>query len=184
MHVRRATAAVCLGHSGVTARRGILRRASAFNVFVALLGGFLLYLSLPNAGPVLRAARAGDGVQGIFLAQRLSCVRHPGHTACDWEGEFRSDDGTVTHRHVFLYGGADQLAVGARAPARDIGRTGRVYRHAGTREWVFTAFVALAGVLLLLKAGLSLKARTPTLRSPATTPADAAAQKPQNLRQA
>lgn len=125
-------------------------RLSAFHVVLALLGAFLLYLSIPNAGVVMRSARAGEGLQGTFTARHLNCVQHPGHTACDWQGEFRSADGTVTRPSVFLYGGAGELAVGSTTKARDVGRTGEVYRPNGTHEWIPTALLALSGLALLV----------------------------------
>ena len=133
--------------------RSVLGRVTVFNVLIALVGVLLLCLSIPNAGPVLRAARAGDGVQGVFIAQRLSCVRHPGHTACDWTGEFRSATGALIRRDVVLYGGAGRLTTGSHTYARDVGRSGRVYRHPGSHEWILTALLALAGLLLLGWAG-------------------------------
>lgn len=134
-----------------------------------LLGAFLLYLALPNVGTVVRSARAGDGIPGTFTAERLSCVQHPGHTACDWQGEFRSQGGALTRPHVFLYGGAGDLTPGATTKARDIGRPTEVYRPAGTHEWIPTALLALTGLALLVIAVLH-----PTHISPSATPVDSA----------
>lgn len=129
-------------------------RVSAFDVVVALLGVLLLYLAVPNLTYAIRSARPGDGVSGTFIAQQLNCVQHAGHKACDWRGTFRSDDGTRTRPSVTLYGGAGDLTAAARTKARDIGRASTVYRPAGTHEWILTALLALAGLALLLRAGL------------------------------
>lgn len=125
-------------------------RVSALALLAALVGVFLLYLAVPNLVPVIRAARPGDGVPGTFTAQQLRCTRHPGHQACTWQGEFRPDDRARTRRQVTLYGGSGGLRVGSRTEARDIGRSGQVYRRAGTREWIPTAFLTTAGLALLL----------------------------------
>ncbi|WP_460338859.1 hypothetical protein [Actinoallomurus acanthiterrae] len=126
-------------------------RVSAFDVLLALLGAFLLYLVVPNVGPVLRAARSGAGTRGTFTADRLNCVRHPGHTACNWQGAFRSDSGTLTRSHVFLYGGAGGLTAGTHIRARDVGRSGQVYRPAGSHEWILSGLLGLGGLVLCLK---------------------------------
>ncbi|GAA2597253.1 hypothetical protein SMC26_00295 [Actinomadura fulvescens] len=125
------------------------RRFGAGSLLVALLGMFLLYLAVPNLRPVMKSARAGTGVPGTFTAERLNCVNHPGHTACGWEGGFLSDDGTRVKTQVSLYGGAGDLVQGGRTRARDVGRSGQVYRYAGTREWIFTGGLGVAGLALL-----------------------------------
>jgi hypothetical protein len=127
---------------------------SAFDVLVILLAAFLLYLVIPNVVPVLRSARAGDGVPGIFTARHLTCVAHPGHTACGWEGSFRSDSGTIDRGSVYLYGGSGGLTAGSQIKARDIGRASQVYRFSGTHEWVITAILFVVSLLLLLYAGV------------------------------
>lgn len=147
-------------------RPGARRQVSAFHILVILIGTFLLYLVLPNLGPVIQAARAGAGVQGTFTAERLNCVQHPGHTACNWEGGFRSEDGTVTRADVFLYGGSDGLSKGTSTRARDVGRAGQVYRPAGSHEWIVSALVAVAGVALILKGGLYGAVRSVFARKP------------------
>jgi hypothetical protein len=154
---------------GATATSGRTRRPgrsgmSAFTVLLALLGGFLLYVVIPNVAPVLRAADGGAGVPGTFTAGQLLCVQHPGHTACGWQGEFRSDDGTLERRQVGLYGDAGDLKAGAVIKARDVGRSGKVYRPAGTHEWVLTALLAAVGLALLLN-GFSAGAKRLTLRA-------------------
>lgn len=147
------------------------RHISAFNVLLLLLGAFLLYLVIPNTGPVLRAARSGAGVQGTFTAERLACVRHPGHTACNWRGSFRPDGGRPERAGVYLYGGGGGLRAGERTTARDVGRSGQVYRPAGTHEWVMSGLLGLAGLLLCLYGvGLIGAARSALIRASASRP--------------
>ncbi|MET8144107.1 hypothetical protein ABZU32_27695 [Sphaerisporangium sp. NPDC005288] len=125
-------------------------RSPVFTVALTLVGAFLLYLAVPNIGPVVRAARA-DGVPGVFTAETLSCIQHPGHESCSWTGEFRSDDGAVQRSEVVLYGAdRESLRPGERARAVDTGRAGRVYGPGGSREWVFTALLLLAGLAIVL----------------------------------
>ncbi|MBA9005592.1 hypothetical protein [Thermomonospora cellulosilytica] len=110
---------------------------------------YLLYLALPNLGPALRAARL-DGTAGTFTAQRLQCVRHPGHESCSWQGTFVSDDGAVRREGVWLHG-SDRSShqAGQRTRAYDTGRESRVYGPGGSREWVPIALmVAVSGALL------------------------------------
>ncbi|MEO5874050.1 MAG: hypothetical protein ABIS86_07590 [Streptosporangiaceae bacterium] len=118
-------------------------------VVLALTGVFLIYLAAPNIGPSLRAARA-DGTVGVFTAQRLDCLQHPGHESCSWTGEFRSADG-ARRPEVSLYGsGRDSLRVGESTTAVDVGRASRVYGPEGSHEWIATALLLLTGVLLLV----------------------------------
>ncbi|MGX1134215.1 hypothetical protein RKD49_006405 [Streptomyces glaucescens] len=125
------------------------RRPSGFVSLVLLVAACaLLGVSLPNVGNVLRAA-TGDGVPGTFTARQLSCVRHPGHETCEWVGSFRSADGTSTLESVRMYGrGRDSLAEGRRVAAVDVGLPGRVYGPGGSREWIFTGLLLLAGYAL------------------------------------
>lgn len=118
-------------------------------VVLVAIALYLLYLALPNAGPALRAARL-DGTPGVFTAQRLYCVQHPGHESCSWSGEFRSDDGATKRGEVWLYGSSrDSLRVGQQVRAYDIGRANRVYGPGGSREWIPVALmVAVSAVLL------------------------------------
>ncbi|HEX2315176.1 MAG TPA: hypothetical protein VHJ17_15645 [Thermomonospora sp.] len=129
-------------------------RSPVLTVVLVLVGLYLLYLALPNVGPVVRAARL-DGAPGTFTAERLHCVRHPGHESCSWQGRFRSDDGTVRHEDVWMYGsGRDSLRPGQRVRAFDTGRDGRVYGPGGSREWVPVTLMAALGVTLLAYAVL------------------------------
>ncbi|MFI6509001.1 hypothetical protein ACIBCT_15455 [Streptosporangium sp. NPDC050855] len=124
-------------------------RPSVFGVLTALVGVFLLYLTVPGVGPAVRAARA-DGVPGHFTAREVTCVRHPGHESCTWTGEFRSGDGTIHRRGVALYGSdRESLRPGQVTAAVDVGRPYRVYGPGGSREWVFTALLLAAGLGLL-----------------------------------
>ncbi|WP_248964386.1 hypothetical protein [Sphaerisporangium perillae] len=145
------------------------RRSPVFTVALTLIGAFLLYLAIPNIGPAVRAARA-DGVPGVFTARGLDCIQHPGHESCSWSGDFRSDDGTISRTGIVLYG-ADRDALRAGMPTRavDVGRPSRVYGPGGSREWVFTALLLLAGLAILVfpYAG--------SLRRPAGVPAAGAA---------
>ncbi|MFD0539372.1 hypothetical protein ACFQY7_42180 [Actinomadura luteofluorescens] len=83
---------------------------------MALFGLVLMFLVVPNAGPVLRASQTGKGTPGVFTARERSCIRHPGHEACTLRGAFRSDDGSVERPTVALYGSGKGLREGA-APA-------------------------------------------------------------------
>ncbi|WP_198948547.1 hypothetical protein [Streptomyces sp. TSRI0107] len=125
------------------------RRPSGFVSLVLLVAACaLLGVALPNVGNVLRAATA-DGVPGTFTARQLSCVRHPGHETCEWVGSFRSADGTSALESVRMYGrGRDSLAEGQRVAAVDVGLPGRVYGPGGSREWIFTGLLLLAGYAL------------------------------------
>jgi hypothetical protein len=144
------------------------RRPSAFCAVPVLVGAFLLFLVLPHAAAVLRAARPEAGTPGVFTAERLDCVEHPGHSACGWQGGFRSDDGSVVRARTSLYGGQGALRAGAGIRARDIGRAGRVYRFEGSREWVLNALLAGVGAVLVL-GGLSPVVRTRRSRLPKTS---------------
>ncbi|MFC4533243.1 hypothetical protein [Sphaerisporangium dianthi] len=125
-------------------------RSPVFAAALTLVGAFLLYLAVPHIGPVVRAARA-DGVPGVFTAETLACVQHPGHESCSWSGEFRSDDGALRQAEVTLYGAdRETMRAGERTRAFDTGRAGRVYGPGGSREWVFTALLLLAGLAIVL----------------------------------
>ncbi|MDX6741609.1 hypothetical protein [Actinocorallia sp. A-T 12471] len=130
--------------AAATAARRPKSGRSPFGVVVTLLGLFLLYLAAPTAGQVARAATPGAGAPGTFTAERLECVTHPGHRACDWFGSFQPQGGPV-RADVALYGGEGAVVLGARVAARDVGRRDKVYRHDGSREWVFTLLLVLAG---------------------------------------
>ncbi|GII76288.1 hypothetical protein Sru01_12700 [Sphaerisporangium rufum] len=128
------------------------RRSPAFTAALALVGAFLLLLTVPNVGPVLRAARA-DGTAGEFTARRLYCVQHPGHESCSWTGDFASADGRVRRTGVALYGSdRGTLTAGRTTPAVDVGRRGTVYGPGGSNEWVFTSLLILAGLAVIVLA--------------------------------
>jgi hypothetical protein len=114
---------------------------------VAAVGLILLLLSVPNLAPAIRAARA-DGVRGTFVAGHVTCTQHPGHELCYWYGTFRSRDDV--RRDVYLYGsGRESLRTGQRVAALDVGRPARVYPPNGSREWIPTTGMLLAGCLML-----------------------------------
>ncbi|MGW0594442.1 hypothetical protein [Streptosporangium sp. NPDC002607] len=116
---------------------------------LTLIGAFLLYIAVPNIGPVVRAARA-DGTPGVFTAERLYCVQHPGHESCSWIGRFRSDDGAVSRIGVTLHGSSrDSHHTGRETQAVDVGRMNRVYGPEGSSEWVFTVLMLVAGTAIL-----------------------------------
>ncbi|MGK5557442.1 hypothetical protein ACSNOI_38130 [Actinomadura kijaniata] len=137
---------------GPTAAR--TRGVSAFGMLMAAFGLLLMFLVLPNAGTVLRAARAGEGTPGVFTARERTCVRHPGHEACTLRGTFRSDDGAVIRPVVALHGSGDGLRVGETTRARDIGRSSTVYLPAGSHEWIMNLALLTVGALLLSASGL------------------------------
>lgn len=138
----------------VTERR---RRLGGFTVALAVLGLLLLFASVPELGPAVRAARA-DGVSGTFTAGELRCVRHPGHESCVWAGDFASDDGRTLRHDVELYGSdRGTLATGRTSRAVDTGRETRVYGPDGSDEWVFTTLLALAGLAVLAVAARGLR---------------------------
>jgi hypothetical protein len=125
------------------------RRLSAFTVALAALGLLLLFWSVPELGPTIKAARA-DGVSGVFTAGELRCIQHPGHESCVWAGDFTSGDGRVLRRDVELYGSdRGTLAAGRSIHAVDTGRASRVYGPDGSGEWLFTTLLALAGAAML-----------------------------------
>ncbi|MEU5869828.1 hypothetical protein ABZ815_52315 [Nonomuraea sp. NPDC047529] len=133
------------------------RRPSGFTVALAVLGLLLLFVSVPEFGPVVRAARA-DGVGGAFTARELRCVSHPGHESCVWAGDFTSGDGRIRRRDVELYGSdRGTLAAGQATPAVDTGRETRVYGPDGSDEWLFTAPITLAGLAVLTVAARRLR---------------------------
>ncbi|GAA2243316.1 hypothetical protein GCM10010232_32910 [Streptomyces amakusaensis] len=133
----------------MTGRR--TRRPSGFVSLVLLITACaLLAVTLPNLGNAIRAATA-DGAPGTFTARGLSCVKHPGHETCEWNGSFRSVDGTVLREPVKMYGSdRGSLAAGQRVAALDVGAPGRVYRPGGSREWIFTGLLILGGIGILV----------------------------------
>lgn len=129
------------------------RPPSAFTVVLATVVGLaLLAITVPNVGPVLRAAR-GDGPRGTFTAQRVSCVQHPGHEQCTWYGTFQRP-GSPVHHDYYLYGaGRGTLRTGEQVTAVDVGRKGRVYDPAGSHEWILTGLLLLVGLALFVPLG-------------------------------
>ncbi|MEU6744318.1 hypothetical protein [Streptosporangium sandarakinum] len=124
------------------------RRSPFFNTVLTFVAVFLLYLAVPNIGPVVRAARA-DGIGGRFTARQLECIQHPGHESCTWMGDFRSADGTVRKTGVAMYGTSrESLRTGQETPAVDVGRPRQVYGPGGSMEWVFTGLLLLIGVAI------------------------------------
>jgi hypothetical protein len=156
----------------MTARRPTRRRNV---VLAAAAGTVMLALALPNVGPALRAARA-DGVHGTFVAERLSCVQHPGHELCSWYGTFQPDPdrsgapaASGVRTDISLYGSdRDTLRSGRRVPAVDTGRPARVYSPGGSREWIVVAALLVTGCLLLVPAGqAAAQSFAPAHREPA-----------------
>ncbi|MEW9552922.1 hypothetical protein [Nonomuraea sp. NPDC050783] len=139
----------------MSGRRG--RRASPLLTAVLLLAAALLLSWVtPAVGPAVRLAR-GDGRPGTFTAQRLECVRHPGHESCAWIGEFRSHDGLVHRTEVALAGGdRTSQRAGRRSEAMDVGLPNRVYGPDGSNEWIFTMSLFLAVLALLAFAAAPL----------------------------
>ncbi|WP_188190380.1 hypothetical protein [Nonomuraea sp. SYSU D8015] len=130
---------------------------SGFTVALAVAGLLLLFVSVPELGPAIRAARA-DGASGVFTAKQLRCVQHPGHESCVWAGDFSSADGRVRRQDVELYGSdRDVLAAGQTTAAVDTGRKSRVYGPDGSGEWMFTGLLALSGVGVLVVAARRLR---------------------------
>ncbi|MFI9596772.1 hypothetical protein [Nonomuraea sp. NPDC052265] len=149
-------------------RRGV---SPAFSFVLSLVAGFLLFLTVPNLGTVVRAAR-GDGVPGVFVPRTLACITHPGHESCVWTGDFRSDDGATGRTGVEMYA-SDRYTHRAGQPVRavDIGSGGRVYGPGGSNEWVFSALllVVALGLLWFLHAG-SLRRLLPASSRPGLAP--------------
>ncbi|MDX3385238.1 hypothetical protein PV682_27745 [Streptomyces niveiscabiei] len=125
------------------------RRPSGFVSLLLLLAGILLFwLSVPHLGTVARTATA-DGPRGTFTARHLTCSGHAGHTACEWSGTFRSDDGTVRLTGVKLHGSdRDTFRTGQTAPAVDVGNAGRVYDPTGSHAWIVTVVLAVLAYVL------------------------------------
>ncbi|MFC5827008.1 hypothetical protein [Nonomuraea insulae] len=135
------------------------RPDTMFTVIIAIVGLVLLFVSVPEVGPAVRAARA-DGVSGVFTATRLQCVQHPGHESCVWSGDFSSDDGRVQRNDIELYGSdRDLLVAGQSTAAVDTGRPYRVYGPGGSGEWMFITLLILAGLAVLVVAAGRLRRR-------------------------
>jgi hypothetical protein len=128
-------------------------RPSAAELLRLGSGLLLLLLIVPGLPQVIRAADAAAGVRGTFTVQSRTCLRHPGHATCNWQGDFRSHDGSLVRTGIFLYGNGDGLAAGARTAARDVERAGYVYPLSGSREWLLSALLVGIGLLLVLSGG-------------------------------
>ncbi|MDR8413076.1 hypothetical protein MTP10_30635 [Nonomuraea sp. 3-1Str] len=125
------------------------RPSPPLTVALLLVTALLLSWTVPGIGPALRLA-GGAGRSGTFTAQRLDCVRHPGHESCAWTGDFRSHDGVVRRTGVTLAGSdRDTDHVGRQTEAIDVGLPNRVYGPHGSNEWIFTVFLLLAELALL-----------------------------------
>ncbi|GAA3430171.1 hypothetical protein GCM10018953_73560 [Streptosporangium nondiastaticum] len=161
-------------HGGPAARR----RSPFFNTVLTFVAVFLLYLAVPNIGPVVRAARA-DGIGGRFTARQLECIQHPGHESCTWMGDFRSADGTVRKTDVAMYGSSrESLRTGQETPAVDVGRPRQVYGPGGSMEWVFTGLLLLIGVAIPVYLYGGPLRRALTGRGAPGTPGDAGRPEP------
>ncbi|MFE9246332.1 hypothetical protein [Nocardiopsis sp. NPDC006938] len=129
------------------------RPSVAFTLVLMVLAATLAYVGLAGVAQGMRAAR-GEGVQGTFTADDLSCVRHPGHTSCVCAGTFAANDGGPA-RNVDLHAaGPATCRVGEPVPATDAGASSRVYGPDGSREWLFGA--ALVAVSLAVPATQAL----------------------------
>lgn len=117
-------------------------------VVLLLTAAVFLYVSLPNLGTAIRAAR-GDGTRGMFTAARLDCVRHPGHESCAWSGTFRPQGGGQARFVTFEGGGRDGLRPGESRPAVDIGLPTQVYAPRSSGTWILTAALLIAGYAIL-----------------------------------
>ncbi|MFG3442780.1 hypothetical protein ACGF0J_36530 [Nonomuraea sp. NPDC047897] len=126
------------------------RPSPPLTIALLIVAALLLTWTIPAIGPALRLA-GGDGRPGTFTAQRLDCVRHPGHESCAWTGDFSSHDGVVHRRGVTL-AGSDRTThqAGRRTGAVDVGLPNRVYGPNGSTEWIFTALLLLAVLALLV----------------------------------
>ncbi|MFJ9553831.1 hypothetical protein ACIRPH_08440 [Nocardiopsis sp. NPDC101807] len=119
-----------------------------FNAVVLLLAVLVVWLGAASVERVARAASA-DGEPGTFTASRVECVSHLGHESCTCYGTHVPDDGGTAREDVYLHG-ADRAScvTGAETPSYDVGSATRVYGPEGSREWLFTAGMILAGAAL------------------------------------
>jgi hypothetical protein len=112
-------------------------------VFVYLLPVFALgfvVLALIDIGPSWRAAHGGGRVGTLRLDSR-SCRSH----TCTWQGQFRSDDGTILRPDVLMHDGVARSArVGDEIRARDTGDRTGVFALTGSTGWMDNA--AILGV--------------------------------------
>jgi hypothetical protein len=114
-------------------------------------------------GPELRAVR-GQGTLGYYIPQS-ECASRQG---CDWVGEFRLPDGTVTRRNVDLLdaGAIDRddpgatVQAGVPVPALDVGAPSGVYLRDdpaaanSAMSWIATGYALAAALVLLVVAVL------------------------------
>ncbi|MEY9211907.1 hypothetical protein NI17_008165 [Thermobifida halotolerans] len=141
-----------------TGRPRRTRPVSAFNVVLLAVAVLLVYIAGANLDRSVRAARA-DGTPGTFTAARLDCVQHPGHESCTCYGSYRSHDGAAERDQVYLYGGdRESCRIGEGTAAVDIGAANRVYGPEGSREWIFTVVLLVAGAALGVRSGLPVVA--------------------------
>ncbi|MFF5210171.1 hypothetical protein [Streptosporangium sp. NPDC000396] len=125
------------------------RKPGAFDLVIMIGGLLLVVLAVQNAGPALAALR-GDGIRGVFTAQRVECIQHPGHEQCSWLGEFRSAAG-IRPGIAFYGSDREMFAPGQTSPAFDTGRRGHVYGPGGSNEWIVVALLFLAGLGLIAR---------------------------------
>ncbi|MES0836380.1 hypothetical protein [Nocardiopsis tropica] len=128
--------------------RRVGRGPGPFDVVVLLLAVLLVWLGATSVERVARAASA-DGEPGTFTASRVECVSHLGHESCTCYGTHLPGDGGAAREDVYLHG-ADRAScvAGAATPSFDVGSDTRVYGPEGSREWLFTAGMILAGAAL------------------------------------
>lgn len=137
-------------------------RPSAFSLVVLVLAWLSGYVGLAGWDQGVRAAR-GEGAPGVFVAESLSCVRHPGHESCVCQGTF-TPQGSDEERSVRLHAAErSDCASGAEVASVDSGAADRVYGPWGSREWMFSAalvFIAV-GVTVVVSAGWFRPPREP-----------------------
>jgi hypothetical protein len=152
------------------------RPCPRFSLVLLLLAAAVAYVGLSGLDQGLRAAR-GEGVPGVFTADSLTCVQHPGHESCTCTGVFTpgadiSDTGTPgaagtggEARDVYLHAaGHGTCREGEPVPAVDAGAANRVYGPDGSREWLFS-LALLAGSLAACAAVALVWARWARSRS-------------------
>jgi hypothetical protein len=121
-------------------------RFGAFNAVILVVAALITAMALTGVERSVRAATA-DGGPGRFTAERVDCTQHPGHESCTCYGEYLPDDGSAPRTDVYLYGrDRETCRIGTSVAAVDIGSRTRVYGPEGSREWLWTAGMALAGL--------------------------------------
>lgn len=137
-------------------------RPSMFSLVMLVLVWLLGYVGLAGGDQGARAAR-GEGTPGMFVAESLSCVQHPGHESCVCQGTFTPEE-AEEERSVRLHAAErSDCASGARVRAVDSGAADRVYGPWGSREWVFSAALVTvsASVTVVIVAGWFRPRREP-----------------------